>query len=651
MSWITRRPVSSFLLLASVGLLAAWLWLRPPADVRAYRSVLSAWEADEDAGALARRALETIRSYPGSVGGIAALMLAAAETGDADAMSELRKQVSEADLDRIARALDHAGPRLRKLEAFAPAFLARARADGDDPRAGRLAATACLLSRPLDKEPLPLYREAADLIAEKFAASPHIGHFPEGLAGVGTLPWAAPYEKHLRAILAANEDRRVRCATLYALATLVEDAGEERQEEAERLFARFLDEFDGKRSYSYQGIEQRYRQQAEGQAAELRQRAAGRPAPALEGTSLDGKPLSLASYKGRAVLLSVWATWCFPCMKLVPHEKALAERLKGKPFALLGVNCDQDKDKARAAAARTGMGWPSFSEGTRIVKEWRVFGYPTLYLIDHHGIIRKRWIGAPPPATLDRHCALLADAAERNLPSEAIRPLLAPVAEEAKPAAPARPGGAFQEKAVGSDRYNVFVPAGDGPFPALLSLHGSGSRGDDPKLAVRHGLAKGIRERKGDFPFLVVFPQAREGEDWRAGGAGARRALAALAHAQKEFRIDSRRVSLTGVSMGGQGTWSLAAADPGRWACIVPVCHGGDERTAAKLKDIPCWCFHGEQDRMIPPSQSRSMVKAVQEAGGTPLYHEFPGTGHDDCADRAYALPDLWEWVLAQRGR
>src|SRR5438876_3546818 len=94
---------------------------------------------------------------------------------------------------------------------------------------------------------------------------------------------------------------------------------------------------------------------------------------------------------------------------------------------------------------------------------------------------------------------------------------------------------------------------------------------------------------------------------------------------QSDFRIGADRISLTGLSMGGEGTWSLAAADPGRWAAIVPICHGGNTKTAARLKGVPCWCFHGDADKVIPVQRSREMVQAIAEAGGQPLYEELSG--------------------------
>jgi predicted peptidase len=127
-----------------------------------------------------------------------------------------------------------------------------------------------------------------------------------------------------------------------------------------------------------------------------------------------------------------------------------------------------------------------------------------------------------------------------------------------------------------------------------------------------------------------------------------RRALAILAQTEADYRIDPDRIALTGVSMGGAGTWSLAAADPKRWSAIVPISHGGDAASAAKLVGVPCWCFHGAADRMIPPFQSREMVAAITRAGGRPFYQEFPSVCHNDCPEHVYAMNDLFEWLLAQ---
>jgi predicted peptidase len=197
------------------------------------------------------------------------------------------------------------------------------------------------------------------------------------------------------------------------------------------------------------------------------------------------------------------------------------------------------------------------------------------------------------------------------------------------------------------DRYVVFVPHGyDGKraFPVILYLHGAGLTGTDGREQVKGSLGAAIRKREKTFPFVVVFPQSHGGS-WQADSVDGRRAVAILDDVLRRYAVDPKRVYLTGVSMGGEGTWSLAAAHPDRWAAIVPVCGGGDPRTAAKIKHIPCWCFHGDADE---PERSRAMIRAIKRAGGRPLYHEYPGVGHN-CWDLTYAMPDLSEWLAQQK--
>jgi len=199
-------------------------------------------------------------------------------------------------------------------------------------------------------------------------------------------------------------------------------------------------------------------------------------------------------------------------------------------------------------------------------------------------------------------------------------------------------------------KYIVFVPPAykaDKDYPVILFLHGAGSTGDDGEKQVKGGLAKAIRDKKQDFPFIVVFPQAHQ-KGWGAKGESAKRALAILDEVMKDYKTDKKRVYLTGLSMGGFGTWSLAAAFPERWAAIAPICGGGDPKTAAKIKDIPCWCFHGDADPTVKVDLSRNMIKALKAAGGEPKYTEYPGVGHNSWT-RAYADKELYEWLLKQQ--
>ncbi|HJT78539.1 MAG TPA: prolyl oligopeptidase family serine peptidase [Gemmataceae bacterium] len=196
-------------------------------------------------------------------------------------------------------------------------------------------------------------------------------------------------------------------------------------------------------------------------------------------------------------------------------------------------------------------------------------------------------------------------------------------------------------------KYVLFVPhayKGDKPYPVILFLHGSGESGTDGHRQAEVGIGPAIRKREQMFPFITVFPQSQK-RTWRADSADAKRALAILEEVQKQYRTDPKRVYLTGLSMGGYGTWSLAAKYPDRWAAIAPICGGGDPKQADRMKDIPCWCFHGGADPVVPVRLAHDMMKALWDAGGHPNYTEYPGVGHNSW-DKAYATDDLYEWFL-----
>jgi len=207
-------------------------------------------------------------------------------------------------------------------------------------------------------------------------------------------------------------------------------------------------------------------------------------------------------------------------------------------------------------------------------------------------------------------------------------------------------------------KYVLFVPHDykkDTPTPTILFLHGAGetkpkegakTKGT-PKMPVEVGLGPAIKKREKTFPFLTIIPQApRFG--WGAGSEGAKMALGILEQVEKEFSVDPKRIYLTGLSMGGMGTWSLAMAMPDKWAAIVPICGRGDTRTAEKIKDMPIWAFHGDADMSVNVSGSRDMIAAVKKAGGNPKYTEYPGVGHNSW-DKAYGTDELCEWLLKQK--
>ncbi|MBX9401858.1 prolyl oligopeptidase family serine peptidase [Lysobacter sp. BMK333-48F3] len=221
-------------------------------------------------------------------------------------------------------------------------------------------------------------------------------------------------------------------------------------------------------------------------------------------------------------------------------------------------------------------------------------------------------------------------------------------------------------------RYQVFVPAPhryQGRPAVVLFLNGSGERGDDGARQTQAGLGPYLRRHAAEFPAIVVFPQAPDDTEWTQDAGPI--AMATLDAALGEFRGDPDRVYLTGMSMGGYGTWELALQHPQRFAALVPVCGGitvdwTDARpgmrahsvadaadpfaaAAQRLREVPVWIFHGGKDDVVPPAQSRRMDAALKAAGARDArYTEFAAANHNSW-DAAYAYAPMWRWLFAQR--
>jgi thiol-disulfide isomerase/thioredoxin len=193
--------------------------------------------------------------------------------------------------------------------------------------------------------------------------------------------------------------------------------GPDRQDEALALYRQFLKDFDGS-DRAIKPVEDSLISCARHEADVIRALGVGNPAPPMEGVDLDGRPMTLADFRGKVVLVSFWATWCRPCMKLIPHERSLLERFKDKPFAVVGVNADREQEALRRALAKGEIAWRSFRNERpgkpSIAEDWKVRGWPTLYLIDHERIIARRWNGVPGDKELDRDVRRLTDAAVRE---------------------------------------------------------------------------------------------------------------------------------------------------------------------------------------------------------------------------------------------
>jgi predicted peptidase len=181
-------------------------------------------------------------------------------------------------------------------------------------------------------------------------------------------------------------------------------------------------------------------------------------------------------------------------------------------------------------------------------------------------------------------------------------------------------------------------------WPLMLFLHGAGERGDDIGLVRGYGIPKAIDDGF-EIPAIAVSPQCPAGERWSAS------LLAALLDAvEAELRVGPDRIYLTGLSMGGFGAWALALAQPHRFAALVPVCGGGDARAVGVLRHLPVWAFHGARDDVVPLLRSEEMVEALQRAGGDVRFTVYPNAGHDSWT-AAYAEPELYRWLFAQRRR
>lgn len=210
-------------------------------------------------------------------------------------------------------------------------------------------------------------------------------------------------------------------------------------------------------------------------------------------------------------------------------------------------------------------------------------------------------------------------------------------------------------------RYQVYVPADwskSKPWPVILFLHGAGERGADGLAQTQVGIGGAIRFHSDRFPAVVVMPQCRK-DVWWSDPQMEAQVLAALARTMKEFHGDPQRVYLTGLSMGGYGSYAIAAAHPGKFAAVVPICGGvvrpggtaaGDAYgdVARKLGKTPVWIFHGDADPTVPVSESQKMNASIKAAGGNVRYTEYPGVKHNSW-DKAYAEPDLAAWLFEQR--
>lgn len=199
--------------------------------------------------------------------------------------------------------------------------------------------------------------------------------------------------------------------------------------------------------------------------------------------------------------------------------------------------------------------------------------------------------------------------------------------------------------------YVLYVPRSYTPtksLPVILFLHGSGERGDDGLKQSQTGIGSAIRAHPDRFPALVVMPQCSAGKNW--SGEQADFALKATDETVEKYHGDKDRLYLTGLSMGGFGSWTIASEHPDKFAAVVPICGRGDPaKMATLLKEKPIWVFHGDADQSVKVEYSREMVKALQDAGSKTIkYTEYPGVGHNSW-DKAYDDKEMLDWLFMQK--
>jgi predicted peptidase len=200
--------------------------------------------------------------------------------------------------------------------------------------------------------------------------------------------------------------------------------------------------------------------------------------------------------------------------------------------------------------------------------------------------------------------------------------------------------------------YLLFLPKDYGQkkskrWPLILFLHGAGERGIDLSQVKLHGPPRLVKD-KPDFPFIVVSPQCPNGQFWSNDVL-----LALLDEITSRYKVDESRVYLTGLSMGGFGTWSLGLAYPDRFAAIAPICGGGDSigvllpdpQKEKALKSLPIWAFHGAKDNSVKLEESEKMVTVLKKIGNDARLTVYPQAGHDSWTE-TYNNPGLYEWFL-----
>ncbi len=204
-------------------------------------------------------------------------------------------------------------------------------------------------------------------------------------------------------------------------------------------------------------------------------------------------------------------------------------------------------------------------------------------------------------------------------------------------------------KSTGNDhKYSIFIPRDYSPskeYPTIVFLHGIGEAGGDGKACRTVGIGPNIGKRDGNFPFIVLFPQA--GWDWTGKDQG-QLVVDVVNDAKKDYAIDMDRLCLTGMSSGGKGTWVLGARYRGMWACLVPMGGYADYDDVPTLSKMHIWALHNSGDWVVNVGGTREMYKRLKATGADIHYTEYDAFGHN-CWDAAYNSGELFTWMQQQK--
>ena len=184
-----------------------------------------------------------------------------------------------------------------------------------------------------------------------------------------------------------------------------------------------------------------------------------------------------------------------------------------------------------------------------------------------------------------------------------------------------------------------------GVWPLLVFLHGGSGRGSDVNMVKRYG-PPAVAERRGTFPFVVLSPQCPPGQTWTDADA----LMQLTDEVIVKYSLNPKHVYVTGMSMGGGGTWLLGARYPNRFGAILPMCGiTYPAQWAPPLHKMPVWVFHGDRDKVIPIRRSIEMVKALKQVGNHARFTILKGKGHDITS--LYYDDELYHWLLSKKIR